>query len=234
VGIPQRVRFLQTYLKQPNVVGAIAPSSQALAFALSEPYRQHQGRAAILEVGAGTGAVTRYLGSVLRDDDELDICEVQNDFADILERDILSTPTFRRCVAEGRVRLLRSAVQELPYEQRYDYIISGLPFTVFSIEDVSAIFDVIRRCLKPDGVFSYFEYVAMRRATQALSLGRHRDRIRAVSSFLTKNIRAHQFAQRIVLLNFPPAAARHLRFNGHGGPRANPQRQRRSAATRSA
>lgn len=214
MGIPHHVRFLQTYLKQPGVVGAISPSSQALAVALSEPYRRHPGAARVLEVGAGTGAITRYLGTILRPGDEFDVCEIQPDFADILERDVLSQPAFRPHLAAGRVRLLRSAVQELSFEHKYDYIISGLPFTVFTYTDVCAIFDVIRRCLKPNGVFSYFEYLAMRKATRMLSLGRHRDRIRAVSSYLSSNIKAHQFAQRIVLLNFPPAHARHLRFNG--------------------
>jgi phospholipid N-methyltransferase len=215
VGIPHHVRFLQTYLKQPGVVGAVSPSSKALAAALAEPYRLHRdGRASILEVGAGTGAITRYIGTILRPGDEFDICEVQPDFANILEKDVLSRPAFRTHVAAGAVRLLRSSVQELPFEKKYDYIISGLPFTVFAYAEVCAIFDVLRRCLKPDGVFSYFEYVAMRKATRMLSLGRNRNRIRAVSSFLSRNIKAHQFAQRIVLLNFPPAHARHLRFNG--------------------
>ncbi|UCC32357.1 MAG: hypothetical protein JSU86_08750, partial [Phycisphaerales bacterium] len=101
MGLRQRWRFLTSYLRKPNVVGAIAPSSRALAVALCEPYRRFRGPAKILEVGAGTGAVTRHLGSLLGDQDELDICEIHPDFADILEQDVLNGAGFVRNVAAG-------------------------------------------------------------------------------------------------------------------------------------
>lgn len=208
-----RWRFLSRYFRSPHTVGAIAPSSRALAVAVAEPYRRAPRPASVLEVGAGTGPVTRYLGKILGPRDRLDVCEIQQDFADILERDLLSGPLFADAVAEGRVRLLRQAVQKLPQDSQYDFIISGLPLTAFDLRDVEEVFAVVRRSLKPGGVFSYFEYVALRRTSRMFSLGKRRDRIRDVSRFLVKNIRAHQFAQQTVMQNFPPAHVRHLRFD---------------------
>ncbi len=216
-GIPlhleARLRFLKGYLLSPAQVGAIGPSSRALAVALCEPYQRFSGPARVLEVGAGTGAVTRRLGSLLGEKDELDICEIDPDFADILEHDVLRHADFAPGVAAGRVRLLRSPVQKLTYENRYDFVISGLPLTSFELSDLQEVFGVIRRCLKPGGVFSYFEYLALRKTSRLFSFGSRRARIRSVSAYLGRNIRDHQFDRKTVLQNLPPAHARHLRFS---------------------
>jgi len=145
--------------------------------------------------------------------DELDICEIQPDFADFLERNVLTGSRFEPGVAGGRVRLLRSAVQELTCDGRYDFVISGLPMTVFELHEVQDVFGVVRRSLKPGGVFSYFEYVGLRMGSRLLSVGRRRARIRSVSAYLSENIRKHQFDSQTVFQNLPPACARHLRFD---------------------
>jgi phospholipid N-methyltransferase len=205
--------FLKGYLRNPRVVGSIAPSSRALAAAICKPYQQFDQPASVLEVGAGTGPITRYIGTLLGPNDLFDICELNQEFADILERDVLSRTDFTSAVAEGRVRLLRKPVQELDFENRYDFVISGLPFTRFSLRDIHRVLGVIRRCLKPSGVFSYYEYVGMRRVTRYLSFGRSRRQFWRVSAYLSRSIRRHQFKQKTVLMNLPPARTRHLRFD---------------------
>jgi len=211
----QRWQFLGRYLRDPKTVGAIAPSSQALAEALSQPFRNSTGPASVLEVGAGTGPVTRYLGTILRAGDSLDICEINPDFADLLERDVLSNAHFAPFVAESRVSLLRLPVQELPEDKQYDFVISGLPLTAFDLRDVQHVFRVVRRCLKPGGIFSYFEYLGLRRTSRTLAIGKRRARIRAVSAYLTENLRQHRIATKTVLQNLPPADVHHLCFDLH-------------------
>lgn len=213
MSVTHRWRFLKRYLSDPHGVGAVAPSSAGLAAALCEPFRECRQPARVLEVGAGTGAVTRHLGKLLGDQDELDICEVETEFADILERDVLTRSDFAPAMSTGRVRLLRIAVQDLPGQDRYDFIISGLPLSSFELAEVQDIFNVIRKSLKPGGTFSYFEYVGLRRTARWLSLGERRQRIQSVSSYLTNHIRSHQFGRRMVLANFPPARARYLKFD---------------------
>ena len=144
--------------------------------------------------------------------DILDICEVQSAFADILESEVLTRHQFSPAVSRGDVRLLRHPIQELVEEDRYDFVISGLPFTAFELQEIEEIFEVIRRSLKTGGVFSYFEYLGFRKTSEMLSFGRKRDRIRAVSNYLSKNIRNFQFNRETVFNNLPPAYARHLRF----------------------
>ena len=226
------VRFLKRYLASPHAVGAVVPSSRPLAEALCQPYlrlgrdhargnghggddpRDPHGRRpmTILEVGAGTGAITRYLGSVLHPTDRLDICEVDPAFLATLRRDVLRSSVFEQAVDEGRVRLIAGPMQQIKDENRYDFVLSGLPLTAFSLSDVRDVVAVVRHCLKPGGVFSYFEYVGLRRFTRHLSVGTKRRRIREVSRFLSANIRRYQFDRKTVLRNVPPAHARHWCF----------------------
>ncbi|MFQ5413658.1 MAG: methyltransferase [Phycisphaerae bacterium] len=166
----------------------------------------------MLEVGAGTGAVTRYLGGILGPRDTLDVCEIEPTFADILERDVLADRAFAPGVVSGRVRLLRRPVQAIGVVDHYDFVISGLPLTAFTLDTVAEILGVIRGCLRPGGVLSYFEYVGLRRVSRALSLGRHRARVRGVSAYLSDHIRRYEFDRQTVLTNLPPAYARHFRY----------------------
>ncbi|RJP33676.1 MAG: methyltransferase domain-containing protein [Phycisphaerales bacterium] len=209
----QHVRFLRQYLTSPSSVGAVWPSSQSLARALCEPYACADRPSAILEVGAGTGAVTRYLGRILRPTDQLDVCELAPAFLRVLEEEVLSDASFDRARNESRVRLIPGRVQDLPGAGRYDFVISGLPLTAFSPEDVDEVIGTVRRLIRPGGVFSYFEYVGLRRLSRWIRLGDRRRRMRRVSSRLDDMIRAHQFRRRVVLANIPPAYARHLCFD---------------------
>lgn len=153
---------------------------------------------------------------MLTDKDHFDVCELQPEFADILERDVLSKPPFAQMASEGRMRLFRKPVQKIEGSNLYDFIISGLPLTAFELDDVKNVFSVYKRLLKPNGVLSYFEYTWLRQTSRVLALGKSRTRLRAVNAYLTSNIRDHEFACRAVLNNIPPAHARHLRFNGNG------------------
>lgn len=211
------LRFVHGYVRDPHVVGALAPSSRLLAAALAEPMRRSMKPACVLEIGAGTGPITGYLGEILRSDDRLDVCEMHPAFVRILERDVLSKRTFSRAVAEKRVRLLPYPVQQLDCTSYYDFVICSLPFTVFQLSDVEAIFEVIKRSLRPGGIMSYFEYAGMRRISRNCSVGPRRRRVREVSSFLTSQIGSYQVASRTVFKNLPPARVRYLQFEPAGG-----------------
>ncbi len=214
MAVGRHIRFLKEYVSEPNVVGAVAPSSQFLAAALCVPFQNHQGGCRVLEVGAGTGAVTRYLGTIIGQEDELDICEIQPEFIKVLKQDILTHPNFADAVATKRVKLLPHPVQDIEGEDKYDFVISGLPLTAFALRDVHDVFKVIRRCLKPSGVLSYFEYVGFRAMSSTFAVGSRRKRVRHVSAYLDRKIRNFQINSKTVLRNVMPARTRYFKFNG--------------------
>jgi len=206
------VLFARTFFKAPGCVGAILPSSRAVANELMAPFRSRTKPSKVLEVGAGTGAVTRFLGPELRDGDELTICEKQPAFADYLCREVLTQPSFGPAMRDGRVRLEACPLEQLQTDDRFDYVISGVPFTVLERQHIEAILDAVRRMSNRDAVFSYFEYVVLRRLKAAAAVGAGRRRIRDMSAYLDATIRDHQFDHSLVLANMPPAHVRHWKL----------------------
>jgi phospholipid N-methyltransferase len=213
MSINHSLRFLRRYISAPATTGAIAPSSRRLARVLAAPFLARTGPACVLEVGAGTGAVTRLLGQYLRPEDELDICEVQPQLADVLEREVLGVEPLASARSAGRVRLIRGRVEDVDAPGRYDFIISGLPFTAFAAPDVRRILAVIEKSIKPGGVFSYFEYRGVRRLACTVLRGRGGLRVRRVSRLMDREIAEHEVGRRSVWRNLPPAWGRHWVFS---------------------
>ncbi|MEE9297129.1 MAG: hypothetical protein V3W34_19485 [Phycisphaerae bacterium] len=214
---PGVLRFMGTFLRQPDVVGAVLPSSRRLAEHLIRPFKQRTRPAKVLELGAGTGAVTMPLGHELGPEDELDIFEIQPELVHHLEKQVLSQPQFDRARREGRVKLYGRAVQEIGTDRRYDFVISGLPFTAFDESQLSSVLALLPAIVMPGGIFSYFEYVALRRLRSLGSFGTARRRRRAVDAILDDYIERFEIDRRTVLANFPPAFARHWRFDAPQG-----------------
>lgn len=208
-----RATFLRAFLAQPNVVGSVVPSSRFLARALMAPFAKRKGPARLLEIGAGTGAVTRHLGHEMGPRDELSVCEIQPELAAHVEASVLCEPQFASAMRDGRVEMLPCAVQEIDPRPRFDYVISGLPFTAFAAQDVRQIIAHVRKLLRPGGVFSYFEYVGMRRLRTVASAGESKKRVRTVSTVLNRYVRRFEVGRRVVWANFPPAYARFLQFD---------------------
>jgi phospholipid N-methyltransferase len=206
--------FLRRYLAAPQLVGAVTPSSRFLARALAAPFAERGKPARVLEVGAGTGAVTERLIKLLGPEDHLDICEIQPEFATIIDRTILSEPKAAEMRAKGQVSLLCCPVQTIRAVVPYDYIISGLPLTAFAPGTVRDVMESIRVNLAPSGVFSYFEYVGLRRLRVWLSSLRGKHEARVVSDMLTGQIQTHEIGRQTVWCNLPPAYARYWQFDG--------------------
>jgi phosphatidylethanolamine/phosphatidyl-N-methylethanolamine N-methyltransferase len=212
MSLAETVHFFRSYLRDPAVVGAVAPSSRHLATALVRPFAQRSGPARVLEVGAGTGRITALLAELLQADDHLDICEINPTFAARIETEVLVGAGVQRARREGRLRVLCCPAQTIRDPEGYDFIVSGLPFTAFATTLVREILLAVRHNLRPGGVFSYFEYVGLRRLNRMVSTGRSRQRIHRVSALLDRHIERHQFSRDTIWLNFPPAFARHWRF----------------------
>src|SRR5213082_2223719 len=63
----ENLQFLQAFLKNPLKVGAIAPSSSELAAEMLQGVNPDEENI-VLELGVGTGAITKYLQDVIPND----------------------------------------------------------------------------------------------------------------------------------------------------------------------
>jgi phospholipid N-methyltransferase len=202
--------FFRQFRQQYDTTGSVLPSSRALARALTRPMRQHAGPRRILEVGPGTGAVTREIVRQLRPDDRLDIVEINGSFVELIRRRFEEEPSFR--CRKDLARLIHSPLQEVEGQAVYDYMISGIPLNNFAPPLVEEIFSSYRRLLRPEGMLSYFEYATLRDLKRSLAAGPERVRLAALSELLEEKIRRYQVAEELVMFNVPPAVARHFRF----------------------
>jgi phospholipid N-methyltransferase len=203
--------FFGQFRRQYHTTGSILPSSRALGRALTAPMRRAPGPRRILEVGPGTGAVTAEIVRALTPGDMLDIVEINAQFVAVLERRFAEEPLFRR--SRKQTKVIHGPLQEVPGSQIYDFMISGLPLNNFAVDLVKDIFRSYERLLKPAGVLSYFEYLAIRAMKTPFVSAPERARLSSLGGFLQERIDAAQIAEQAVLWNMPPAVARHFRFD---------------------
>jgi phospholipid N-methyltransferase len=200
--------FFRETRRHFRTTGAVLPSSPFLARALVYPLNNHRKPSTILEVGPGTGAITRAIARRLREDDHLDAVELNAKFVEQLRRRIDHEVVFAE--HRDRIRVVTSAVQDLPGDAKYDFIISGLPFNSFPSALVKTIFQAYQRLLKPGGVLSYFEYVLVRQIQTPFVNRIERRRLYKVGRVVDQYIKAFQVHRERVYMNVPPAIVRHL------------------------
>ncbi|MFF2612963.1 class I SAM-dependent methyltransferase [Kitasatospora sp. NPDC058046] len=217
--------FLAEALRTFHDTGALAPSGPELVNALVVPVTSRPNRPiSVLEVGAGTGVVTRRLAQVLRPGDRLHVVEANPRFAERLRED----PVLAARHPGVGLRLSACRVEELPEcrrpapegaraedrGQRYDVIVSGLPFTNFEPAQVRDILDLYLRLLAPGGELTYFGYLGTTTARSLTSGPRRGARHRAVVRLLRRFEQAYGLGERTVWRNVPPARACLLRSPG--------------------
>jgi phosphatidylethanolamine/phosphatidyl-N-methylethanolamine N-methyltransferase len=202
--------FIRESRRHFHDTGALLPSSRFLAHALVSELRRRRAPGRILEVGPGTGSVTAQILRHLIPGDQLDLVEINSRFIALLERRFETEWKFWR--HRDHVRLIHAAVEQLPGDGVYDFIISGLPLNNFPVAQVREIYRVYSRLLKPGGTLTYYEYVWIRQLKTPFADRRERRRLYRVGRVVGGYIRAFQVRRQRVFMNVPPAVVRHLRF----------------------
>jgi phospholipid N-methyltransferase len=208
--LAERALFWREFRTNFHTTGAVLPSGRRLATELARYVAEGNGPRRILEAGPGTGAVTAQLLHALHPSDRLDLVELNPQFVAALQYRFQHDPHFRQ--AADRVSVLQQAVEQLPEQHTYDVIVSGLPLNNFSVELVERILAAFTRQLKPGGILSFFEYIAVRRAKRLVVSRSERTRLHGIDTILSRTCRLHEFRRQAVLINVPPAWVHHLRF----------------------
>jgi phospholipid N-methyltransferase len=208
--------FLRECRRHFRSTGAVLPSSRFLARALVAELRKPRGPSRILEVGPGTGSVTRELLRLLHPGDRFDAVEINGHFIDVLQKRLAHDPYYHIC--RDQMHLIHAAVEDLPGEGTYDYIVSGLPFNNFPADLVRRIFQAYDRLLKPGGTLTYYEYVFIRQLKTPFANRSERRRLYRVGRVVGEYIREHQIRRERVFMNVPPAIVRHLRLRSGDHP----------------
>jgi phospholipid N-methyltransferase len=202
--------FFRQFRRHFQATGAILPSSRFLARALVKPLRVPRGPCRILEVGPGTGSVTREIARHLLPGDRLDAVEINGHFVQMLERRLQTDRVLRAW--RDQIYVIHAAVQDLLGDSMYDFIVSGLPLNNFPVALVREIFATYTRLLKPGGMLSYYEYTLVRQIKTPFVNRRERRRLFRVGRVMRGYIRNYQVRRERIFINVPPATVRHLRL----------------------
>jgi phospholipid N-methyltransferase len=219
-------QFFREYRLHGRSTGSLLPSSRFLGQALVSEIRKPRAPGKILEVGPGTGSVTRQLVRYLMPGDRLDAVEINDHFVALLEHRFEHEWAFRS--RREQLHLIHAAVEDLPGEATYDFIISGLPLNNFPVTQVREIFNAYDRLLKPGGTLTYYEYVLVRQLKTPFVNRRERWRLAGVGRVVRGYIRSYQVRRQQVFINVPPAIVRHLCLKPSGAGN-NPDRYGREA-----
>ncbi len=176
-------RFLLAAVFHQGQTGSVIPSQRFLINQMIAPVPADY-RGQILELGAGTGALTRRLAARCPRA-HIVACEINP----LLARDLeLGLPAF---VLSGRVEVIRDSAEHLldglsrKGIRSPDFILSGIPLGNLGRERVLSLVAAIGRALAPGGMYIQFQYSLIDRK----KIKTHFARLRTVPAFL----------------NFPPA-----------------------------
>lgn len=202
--------FLRECCDNFQDTGALLPSSRFLARALVAELRKSRAPGRILEVGPGTGSVTREILRFMQPGDRLDAVEINPRFVTLLERRLQQDKLFG--LHRHQMAVHEAAIEEFGGFGCYDFIVSGLPLNNFPVAQIREIFQAYNRLLKPGGTLTYYEYVLIRQLKTPFVNRRERRRLYRVGRVVGQYIRAHQVRRQRVFINVPPAVVRHLRL----------------------
>ncbi len=179
--------FIQAMLKNPLSVGAVTPSSRALAQKMIEGISPNKD-SIILELGVGTGAVTSEIASILPDHDSYLGIEINPELATFVQKQF---PQLRvlNVDACGVFELHKGL--ELG---RVSHILSGIPFVSLPKEISQKIFDEIGTFMENGCEFRTFQYVH----------GYYSLPAKRLRSYMTERFGPMHKSQ-VVMKNIPPA-----------------------------
>ena len=143
--------FFLAWLANPRRVGAIAPSSAALAEAITADLTPAS--APVIELGPGTGVFTRSIIARGIPEHRLALIEYGAPFIDKLQRDFPRAQVHR--MDATRLRHL-----ELFDGERAGAVVSGIPLLLMPAKKVIALLEGAFEQLRPDGAFYQFTYGA--------------------------------------------------------------------------
>ncbi|WP_374706614.1 class I SAM-dependent methyltransferase [Paenibacillus sp. J2TS4] len=148
--IQEKLLFLYKFSRAPKQIGSITPSSMFLAKKMLEQVNWKRVEH-IAELGAGTGAITKYIDAV-----NLQHANVMLFEMDALLRDQL-TRRFPAYTCYADACNLQEALENERIEH-LDCILSGLPFFNFPQQLRDQLMEQIVTSLKPGGLFIAFQY----------------------------------------------------------------------------
>lgn len=144
--------FFRGFLRKPEQVGSIIPSSRFLERRITHQAQLAKARM-VVELGPGTGGTTLAILGAMPADARLLAIDLDPEFIRILER--FDDP--RLIARAGDASHLSAMLDELGLE-RPDVVISGIPFSTIPRPVGTSILEAIHATLAPGGRFVAYQF----------------------------------------------------------------------------
>lgn len=151
--------FFLGFLNNAREVGSIFPTSGIVAKEMCVPLfdairKGHSPK--VLEIGAGTGSITRHLFKVSEKCQKLTICECNPFYIKFLRE------KFSKNLCAPNVFFFDNPIQSFNVDEKYDFIICSLPFLSLDVEVNLDIFRKIKNLSNPKTVMTFYEHAGLR------------------------------------------------------------------------
>ena len=206
--------FFVEGLKHVFQIGTVVPSSRWLARAMTRSLRRRGSPKRVLEVGPGTGAITRVILSSLNQGDELHLVEINPAFCRQIEKKLLRR--YRRETPGVQVELRCESIMSVPFDGTFDIVISSLPFFAFAPSTVRAILGKLTGLLAEDGELTYMHYAGVRHLKAPFVRRPRRRELSRIEAICRSRRRRDGASCEFVLLNILPSLVVSSKKNGNG------------------
>lgn len=147
------LEFFLGFLRNPKEVGSVIPSSRFLIRRILE-CGSVADRRVIVELGPGTGVLTRELLHAMPRNGRLVAVEINTDFVGLLAREF-DDP--RLTVCEGHSTDLVACLAQAG-EESADLVVSGIPFSTMTQGEGRRTLEAAREILAPGGRFVAYQF----------------------------------------------------------------------------
>ena len=153
--LSQTLLFATNFLRHPNMLGSIIPSSRFLVDQVLEPI-DWDGARVIVEYGPGIGRFTAEILRRMRSDAQLVAIETNRDFVRFLQRNL---PDPRLHVVHDSATEVQPVLMRLALPAPR-YIISGIPLGSMPDPVRTDIVMKSRAALEPGGAFLVYQFTS--------------------------------------------------------------------------
>jgi ornithine lipid N-methyltransferase len=142
--------FLGKFLTQGTTIASVAPSSRWLSRTTVGNVDWERARV-LVELGAGTGPITRVIAERARPECRVVIVERDPDFARLLRQRFQDRANLE--IVEADVRDLATILADRGIS-RVDHVISGLPVPSFPVDLQHGLFRAVGTILREEGTYN--------------------------------------------------------------------------------
>lgn len=187
-----------------RLIGACAPSSRRLASAMTRFVRSNENPKRILEVGAGTGAITKSLIEQMQGHQTSDVVEIFPRLASLLNW---------RFGSHKSVTIFCGNILNFGSTGKYDLIICSLPFNSLPPATTRAVINKLVDLSKDGAILSFFEYKILQRIAPSVLPRRRLAQYFESRQIIDRFVERYKFDQTVVNVNLPPALVHFLRID---------------------